>query len=86
MSKRRDVEGHITSLKDIHSIMESMKNIAMMETRKLDRYQKMQQGVVSSISHALNDVLVVGPWLYVVQENSDLKIFSLPKKITLTVL
>jgi F-type H+-transporting ATPase subunit gamma len=56
VSKRRDVEGHITSLKDIHSIMESMKNIAMMETRKLDRYQKMQQRVVSSISHALIDV------------------------------
>ena len=56
MSKRRDVEGHIASLKDIHSIMESMKNLAMMETRKLARYQKMQQQVVKSISLALNDV------------------------------
>ncbi len=56
MSKRRNVERHIASLKDIHSIMESMKNIAMMETRKLARYQKMQQQVVDSISVALNDV------------------------------
>ena len=56
MSKRRDVEGHIASLKDIHGIMESMKNLAMMETRKLARYQKMQQQVVDSISLALNDV------------------------------
>lgn len=56
MSKRRDVEGHITSLKDIHNIMESMKNFAIMEAHKLDRYQKMQQQVVTSIGYALNDV------------------------------
>ena len=56
MSKRRDVEGRIASLGEIHGIMNSMKNLAMMETRKLARYHKLQQQVVSSVSCALNDV------------------------------
>jgi len=56
MSKRRDVEGHINSLTEIHSIMKSMKNLAMMEGQKLVRYQNMQQQVLDAITRALNDV------------------------------
>lgn len=56
MSKRRDVEGHINSLKEIHSIMESMKNLSMMEGQKLARYQPMQQQVLDAIARALDDV------------------------------
>jgi len=56
MSKRREVQGRIEALNEIHTIMESMKNLAMMETRKLVRYHEMQQRVVESISRALNDV------------------------------
>jgi F-type H+-transporting ATPase subunit gamma len=56
MSKRRDVEGRIASLRDIHGIMDSMKNLAMMETRKLARYHEAQQQVVASIILALNAV------------------------------
>jgi len=56
MSKRREVQGRIEALNDIHGIMESMKNLAMMEMHKLARYHEMQQRVVASISHALNDV------------------------------
>lgn len=56
MSNRRNVEERIASLRDIHGIMDSMKNLAMMETRKLTRYQEAQQQVVTSISLALNDV------------------------------
>jgi len=56
MSKRRDVEGHINSLKEIHSIMESMKNLSMMEGQKLARYQRMQQQVLKAIAHALDDI------------------------------
>ena len=56
MSKRRDVEGRIASLKEIHGIMESMKNLAMMETHKLARFHRLQQQVVASIIRALNDV------------------------------
>ena len=54
MSKRRDVEERIASLQDIHGIMDSMKNLAMMETRKLARYHESQQQVVASIGLALN--------------------------------
>ena len=56
MSKRRDVEERIASLRDIHGIMDSMKNLAMMETRKLARYHEAQQQVVASIGLALNAV------------------------------
>ena len=56
MSKRRDVEEHIDSLKEIHSIMESMKNLSMMEAQKLARYQRMQQQVLGGIASALDDV------------------------------
>lgn len=56
MRKRREVEGRIEALNEIYSIMESMKNLAMMETRKLSRYHHTQQHVVGSILQALNDV------------------------------
>jgi len=56
MSKRREVEARIEAVNEIHGIMESMKNLAMMEARKLARYHETQQRVVDSISFALNDV------------------------------
>lgn len=56
MSKRREVQRRIEALNEIHGIMESMKNLAMMETRKLAGYHERQQRVVASIGHALNDV------------------------------
>ncbi len=56
MSRRRDVQSRIESLNEIHGIMDSMKNLAMMEARKLAHYHDTQQRVVASISHALNDV------------------------------
>jgi F-type H+-transporting ATPase subunit gamma len=56
LSKRRDVEKRITSLRDIQDIMDSMKKLAMIEARKLTRFNKLQQQVVESITLALNDV------------------------------
>jgi len=56
MSKRRDVQGRITSLNEIRTIMESMKNLSMMEIRKLARYHAAQQQVVNSIRQAFNTV------------------------------
>jgi len=56
MSKRREVEGRIASLNEIHTIMESMKNLSMMEIRKLARYHAAQQRVVDSIRLAFNSV------------------------------
>lgn len=56
MSKRRDVQGRITSLRDIQGIMDSMKKLALIEARKLTRFHKLQLQVVDSITLALNDV------------------------------
>jgi F-type H+-transporting ATPase subunit gamma len=56
MSRRRDVERRIEALGEIHGIMESMKNLALMESRKLARCHDRQQRVVESISRALNDM------------------------------
>jgi F-type H+-transporting ATPase subunit gamma len=56
MGKRREVERRIEALNEIHGIMNSMKNLAMMEVRKLERYHARQQRVVDAIGHALNDV------------------------------
>jgi F-type H+-transporting ATPase subunit gamma len=56
MSRRHDVEERIEAFKEIRSILESMKNLAMIETHKLARYHQTQQRVVSSIHDALNDV------------------------------
>ncbi|MBI1195594.1 MAG: F0F1 ATP synthase subunit gamma [Gammaproteobacteria bacterium] len=56
MSKRREVEGRIDALNEIRTIMESMRNLAMMESRKLARYHDMQHRVVESIGLAINSV------------------------------
>jgi len=56
MSKRHEVQGRITSLNEIRTIMESMKNLSMMEIRKLARYHAAQQQVVDSIRQAFNTV------------------------------
>lgn len=56
MSKRREVEDHIAVLDDIRAIMESMKNLAMMEAHKLTQYHATQQRAVDSILKALNSV------------------------------
>lgn len=56
MSKRREVEGRIEALSEIRTIMDSMRNLAMMESRKLARYHDMQRRVVESIGQAVNAV------------------------------
>jgi F-type H+-transporting ATPase subunit gamma len=56
MSKRREVDARIGALAEIHSIMTSMKNLAMIETRRLARFHDTQQRVVDSIGLALNEV------------------------------
>lgn len=56
MGKRREVQERIEALKEIHTIMESMKNLTMMEMHKLARYHGTQQRAVDSISRSLNEV------------------------------
>lgn len=57
MSRRRQLEEHRRSLGEIGEIMNSMKTLAYMETRKLTRFLESQQRVVKSIEGAAGDLL-----------------------------
>jgi F-type H+-transporting ATPase subunit gamma len=57
MSRRRELEAHRRSLGEIREIMNSMKTLAYMETRKLSRFLPAQQRVVDSIEEMAADFL-----------------------------
>lgn len=57
MSRRRDLEQRRHSLSEIREIMNSMKSLAYMETRKLARFIDAQRDVVASIEVAASDLL-----------------------------
>jgi len=61
MSRRRDLEHHRHSLGEIREIMNSMKTLAYMETRKLDRFLPAQRSVVKSIETMAADLLSCHP-------------------------
>jgi len=57
VTRRRDLEHHRQSLGEIREIMNSMKTLAFMETRKLSHFLQAQQDVVSSIETVAADFL-----------------------------
>lgn len=57
MTRRQDLERHRHSLGEIREIMNSMKTLAYMETRKLSRFLPAQQAVVTSIEDMAADFL-----------------------------
>jgi F-type H+-transporting ATPase subunit gamma len=57
MTRRRELERHRHSLAEIREIMNSMKTLAYMETRKLDRFLDAQHAVVHDIEAAVSDLL-----------------------------
>lgn len=57
MIRRQDLERHRHSLGEIREIMNSMKTLAYMETRKLSRFLPAQQTVVTSIEGMAADFL-----------------------------
>ena len=61
MTRRRDLEQHRHSLSEIRDIMNSMKTLAYMETRKLARFLDAQHTVVKSIEDAAADLLSFYP-------------------------
>jgi len=61
MSRRRNLERHRHSLGEIRDIMNSMKTLAYMETRKLARFLDAQNAVVRSIEEAAADLLGCHP-------------------------
>lgn len=61
MTRRRDLEQHRQSLAEIRDIMDSMKTLAYMETRKLARFLDAQRAVVQSIENVAADLLSFYP-------------------------
>jgi F-type H+-transporting ATPase subunit gamma len=61
VTRRRTLEQHLHSLTEIRGIMNSMKTLAYLETRKLARFLDAQQAVVSSIESAAADLLGFHP-------------------------
>jgi F-type H+-transporting ATPase subunit gamma len=57
VTRRRTLEQHRHSLAEIRGIMNSMKTLAYLETRKLARFLDAQQAVVSTIEAAAADLL-----------------------------
>lgn len=61
MSRRQDLEHHRHSLGEIREIMNSMKTLAYMETRKLSHFIDSQHAVVDSIRDLAADFLSFHP-------------------------
>jgi len=61
MTRRRKLENHRQSLAEIRDIMNSMKTLAYMETRKLARFLDAQHAVVQGIEGVAMDLLSFYP-------------------------
>lgn len=61
MTRLRELEQHRHSLADIREIMNSMKTLSYMETRKLSRFLDAQHAVVQSIEDVAADLLSFYP-------------------------
>ncbi|MGB0467617.1 MAG: F0F1 ATP synthase subunit gamma [Pontibacterium sp.] len=57
MSHRRELEIHRQKLGEIREIMDAMKTMAYMETRKLSRFMDAQKDAVASIEYAARDFI-----------------------------
>ncbi|MGR9100555.1 MAG: F0F1 ATP synthase subunit gamma [Gammaproteobacteria bacterium] len=61
MSRSRELRQHIRQLKEIRNILNSMKNMALMETSKLSRFLALQSRVVENIETAAADFIAHYP-------------------------
>ena len=68
MSQSRELQLHIAQMEEIRSILNSMKNLALIEIHKLGRFQTMQGQAVANIENAALDFLDFYP-LPVTKEN-----------------
>ncbi|SFL73534.1 F0F1 ATP synthase subunit gamma [Nitrosomonas communis] len=61
MSKRREVKERLATLDEINSIMKTMKNLALLEIRKLEMFLDTQRRVTASIEMTARDFLYFYP-------------------------
>jgi F-type H+-transporting ATPase subunit gamma len=69
MTRRQDLEHHRRSLSEVRDIMDSMKTLAYMETRKLNRFVEAQHAVTGSIEEVAADFL--GFHAYTLPQSSE---------------
>jgi len=69
MSRSRNLQLHITQMEDIRTILNSMKNLAFIETHKLTHFQIMQGQAVANIENVAMDFLDFYP-LSVADDNA----------------
>lgn len=69
MSKRHEIKNRIGTLGEIKGIMNAMKNLALLEIRKLDIFLSTQQRVVTSIEATSQDFLSFFEQLQAVPDN-----------------
>ena len=77
MSQRRQLNSHRHQLMEIRDIMNSMKNLAYLETRKITRYLSSQQKAVNLIELAATDLLQSFPELQPKAEQASTVIIML---------
>ncbi len=70
MSRSRKLQLHITQMGEIRTILNSMKNLAFIETHKLSRFQLMQGQAVANIENAALDFLNFYPCLPTADDNA----------------
>ena len=63
MSQSHELQLHIVKLDEIRSILNSMKNLALIETHKLARLQNLQSQAVAAIETVISDLLSFYPQL-----------------------
>ncbi len=61
MTRRRDLEKHCRSLDEIRDIMNSMKNLSFMETRKISGFLDVQHSVVKHMEQVAEDFISFYP-------------------------
>ncbi|MCK9258222.1 MAG: FoF1 ATP synthase subunit gamma [Azoarcus sp.] len=57
MSKRRELENHIDSLADIGELLGAMKNLALVESRRINTFIDAQRAAASIVEHTLADFI-----------------------------
>jgi F-type H+-transporting ATPase subunit gamma len=70
VSQRREIEGKLHALGEIRDVLDAMKNLALMETHKLERFLATQERVVKSIDAAREDFASFHPLLFVGAERT----------------
>jgi len=70
MSQSHELQLHITKLEEIRSILNSMKNLALIEVHKLARFQTLQSQAVAVIEQVAADLLDFYPHLAIASDNA----------------